>query len=130
VLAGLVACLIPVGFGGADEGGGFALGALDRFPGVLLGLLDPGLGVALCGGRFGAGLADRLVRFGAGLGGGFLGLAACLGGGLVGGVLDGLAGLLVLGDPVAELGSRGAGVGAGQVRVGLGDLGLPGHFLG
>ncbi len=65
-MGGLLACLVAVGLGSADEGLGVGAYPVDRFPGLPSGVGDPGLGGAHRG--VGRGPADRLVCPGAGAG--------------------------------------------------------------
>lgn len=57
---GLLACLVPVGFGRADEGLGVGTDLAGQVLGLALGVSDPGLGGAHCGVGVGLGPPDRL----------------------------------------------------------------------
>ncbi len=109
---GLLACLVPVGFGRADIGVGGGADLAGQFPGLSLGASDPGLGGAHCGVRVSLGALDRF-------------------GGLRLRVLD--ACLRVGADPLQFLGVRGGRLGQPVVCfacTGLRGFQVLAHLLG
>ena len=112
VLGRLLARLVAVGLGGADEGLGLGAGPLDRLPrfggravGALTGGSDGGGLVRLSRSHCGVPVGGRGADLPCGLAPGMLD-------GLVGLLPDGLPGFLVLDDPFPQFRLGGAGVGA------------------